>query len=322
MFGPEERGRSLAVATFAPYLGTALGPILGGVMAGHARWQWLFWTISIFDACLVIVAWFMLHETYAPVMRHRLMTQQNNGSEVEHQAADPATMQPFHQKPKLDLKRPFQVLFRRPVAQVLALLIGLNFGTYCITLSTFATLWIESYHQSPLTGSLHYIAIAAGATISTQLGGRLMDYTWKWLSARSKIGPTPEFRVPMMVLGAFLMPIGMIWYGWAAERRSSWVLVDFGVAIFSIGSFVWAQAGLAYLLDEFTDHAASANAACRLLSNTLGFAFPIFAPQLYQSLGYGRGNTLLAGLVVVLGWPSTLAMWKFGPGLRSIGKGK
>lgn len=108
----------------------------------------------------------------------------------------------------------------------------------------------------------------------------MTDYVWKWLSTRADDGPTPEFRVPMMVVDAFVMPVGMIWYGWAAERRRSWVAVDFGVGIFSLGSFVGAQAALAYLLDEFTRHAASANAACRILSNILGFSFPIFAPQL------------------------------------------
>lgn len=321
MYGPEERGKSLAIATFAPYLGTAVGPIIGGIMAEHTHWQWLFWTLSIFDACLVVAALFMLHETYAPVLQYRQLCS-TTPSNIKRTGREYTAMDRFHKRPVLNLKRPVQVLLRRPVAQVLAFLLGLNFGTYCITLSTFATLWIETYHQSALISSLHYISIAAGATIAAQVGGRLTDYIWRRSSARAKNEPTPEVRVPMMVVGAFLMPVGMLWYGWAVEERGSWVLVDFGVGIFSIGSFVWAQAGFAYLLDEFTDHAASANAACRVLSNILGFAFPIFAPQLYRSLGYGRGNSLLAGLVILLGWPTTLALGKFGAGLRSIGKQK
>jgi len=62
---------SLAVVTFAPYLGPALGPIFGGLMPQHASWHWLFRVLSIFDAAVVLVALFVLRETSAPVLRRR-----------------------------------------------------------------------------------------------------------------------------------------------------------------------------------------------------------------------------------------------------------
>jgi hypothetical protein len=66
-------------------------------------------------------------------------------------------------------------------------------------------------------------------------------------------------------------------------------MVDLGAAIFTMGSFVFSQGVFAYLLDEFQDHAASANAATRMLSYILGFAFPLFAPELFDTFGYGWG---------------------------------
>ncbi|ATY63076.1 mfs multidrug transporter [Cordyceps militaris] len=51
------------------------------------------------------------------------------------------------------------------------------------------------------------------------------------------------------------------------------------------GGFLLGQVMLAYLLDEFK-HAASANAAASMLSSIICFVFSIFAPSMYNALGY------------------------------------
>lgn len=316
MYGPEERGRSLAVATFAPYLGPAIGPVIGGVMTQHTKWQWLFWVLSIFDAFVVLVAFFALRETYEPILRRRMLNDEKN----RDQGYVGKCLNALNRL-KGNIGRPVYLLCRRPVVQVFSLLMGLNFGVYCITLSTFAVLWMDQYHQTAFISSLHYIAIAVGSTLASQVGGHLTDSIWRRLRERAGGRVTPEYRVPMMVPGILLMPIGLVWYGWSAERQTHWIVVDVGVTIFVVGSFMWAQAMLAYLLDEFVKHAASANAASRGLSYLLGFVFPIFAPQLYRKLGYGWGNSLLALLIVMLGWPTPIILWKFGSRLRAIGGG-
>lgn len=77
---------------------------------------------------------------------------------------------------------------------------------------------------------------------------------------------------------------------------------------------------MAYLIDEFSEQAASANAASRLLSNMMGFAFPILAPQLYKNLGYGWGNSVLAFVSLGIGLPAPLILWKYGAKLRAINR--
>ncbi|KIW16879.1 hypothetical protein PV08_04069 [Exophiala spinifera] len=315
MYPPEERGRSLAIATFAPYLGPALGPVLGGVMTQHTKWQWLFWVLSIFDAFVVLVAFFTLHETYEPILRRKQDKKEVGDQGFVNKSLDAV------RRLKNNIGTPVSLLCRRPIVQVFSLLMGLSFGVYCITLSTFAVLWVDQYHQSVFISSLHYIAIAVGATLGSQTGGYLTDFIWRRLREKAGGNVTPEYRVPMMVPGVLLMPIGLLLYGWAAESKTHWTVVDLGVVVFVMRSLVWVQATMAYLLDEFVKHAASANAASRGMSYLLGFVFPIFAPQLYQKLGYGWGNSLLALLVVTLGWPMPMILWKFGARLRAISWG-
>jgi hypothetical protein len=149
-----------------------------------------------------------------------------------------------------------------------------------------------------------------------------MDWSYKKLCKRyaSQDQARPELRVPFMLVGAILSPIGLFWYGWSAEAKLHWIMPDIGAAIFTSGNFIFSQGMAAYLLDEFGEFSASATAASRIFSYAIGFVFPIFAPQLYNNLGYGWGSTLLAMLTVSLGLPAPLVLWFWGPKLRKLGR--
>ncbi|KAG2369818.1 hypothetical protein BDR07DRAFT_1265992, partial [Suillus spraguei] len=75
-----------------------------------------------------------------------------------------------------------------------------------------------------------------------------------------------------------------------------------------------------YLVDTFT-HAASATATASIIPlisftfrSFLGFAFPLFGQQMFATIGYGGGNTLLAGFVIILSVP--LPVWIYFAGER------
>ncbi|KAG5914367.1 hypothetical protein E4U42_000524 [Claviceps africana] len=329
MYRANERGHSLALATFIPYMGPALGPIVGGITSQHLPWKWLFWILSMFDAGIVVVGFFFLPETYTPVLLERKAAQlRRHGGGQDGDAPGPvprtgrldrAVCRDLSRRLGANLVRPLSLLVYRPAIQVIAAVMALNFGVYCLLLSTYATLFIERYHQSETVSSLNYIALAVGTITASQAGGPLLDWIYRRMKARHGGEGVPEFRVPFMVPGVVMMPVGIFLYGWAAEKKLHWMVVDVGTAIFVCGSFVLGQGILAYLLDEFK-HTASANAASRMLSNILGFAFPIFAPAMYQSLGYGWGNTLLGFIWVVCGFPIPVIFWFYGPRLRALGR--
>lgn len=76
----------------------------------------------------------------------------------------------------------------------------------------------------------------------------------------------------------------------------------------------------AYVMDAYRQYVASASAASQFLRSIAGFAFPIFAPAMYQNLGYGWGNSVLALTFVVIGWPAPFLLWTYGAKLRAMGK--
>jgi hypothetical protein len=45
-------------------------------------------------------------------------------------------------------------------------------------------------------------------------------------------------------------------------------------------------------------------AAATFLRSLAGFGFPLFAPTMYNALGYGKGDTILAVAAIALGCPA------------------
>lgn len=59
-----------------------------------------------------------------------------------------------------------------------------------------------------------------------------------------------------------------------------------------------------YVIDAFTLYAASALAAVTFLRSCAGFAFPLFAPDMFNALGYGKGASVLAAIAFAVGCPA------------------
>ena len=88
-----------------------------------------------------------------------------------------------------------------------------------------------------------------------------------------------------------------------------------------------------YIVDAFTLYAASGNclaplssyflpcfpcitlltdsfsaiAASSCLRSIAGFGFPLFASDMYNALGYGKGNTILAAIAIGIGCPACVS---------------
>lgn len=57
-------------------------------------------------------------------------------------------------------------------------------------------------------------------------------------------------------------------------------------------------------------------AAMQFDRSLFAFLFPLFAPSIYDRLGYGWGNSLMALVGVVATVPLTVWAWRFGGRLR------
>lgn len=156
-----------------------------------------------------------------------------------------------------------------------------------------------------------------GLTIGAQAGGRIVDYGYKTLKARSPDNTgAPEFRVPLLFFSTFFLAAGLFMYGWSAEARTFWLSADIGAAIFSMGASMTFTSIQTYIIDAYPLFAASAIGATAVLRSLTGFGFPLFATAMYDNLGYGWGNSVLGFAVLGIGYGGALILWFFGKRLR------
>jgi hypothetical protein len=127
----------------------------------------------------------------------------------------------------------------------------------------------------------------------------------------------PEFRVPMMVPGGLLVPLGLFIYGWSAQEKIHWIVPNIGAAIFAFGLIISFQCAQTYVVDAYSRYAASATGAAAFVRTIAGFAFPLFADSLYKNLGLGWGNSLLGFVSLGLGTVAPVLLWFYGEWLRS-----
>ncbi|KAI9662171.1 MAG: hypothetical protein M1831_002867 [Alyxoria varia] len=298
----EQRGKAYAIYALMPMLGPAVGPIAGGFIAKYTSWRWVFWSTCIATILVQIAGIFLLQETYAPKLiakkTKRLIKETGNKnlrSEFE------LVSEPFSKKLMTAISRPFILLTTQPIVQVLSLYMLYLYGTIYLVISTFPQLWEQKYNMSVEIAGLNYISMLLGFGIATQISARLNDRIYVRLKIRYNGERKPEYRAPVILPGAILTPVGLFWYGWAAQSRVHWILPDIGIFLFTGGTMVCFQAIQTYIVDSYQRYAASAIAATTVLRSVAGFSFPLFAPAMYEKLDYGWGNSVLGFLAIIIG---------------------
>ncbi|TVY84583.1 putative efflux pump mfs2 [Lachnellula suecica] len=323
----EQRRRSLSLYLLIPLTGSAVGPIVSGFIVEYSTWRWMFWATSILQVILELSSLLLFHESYAPVLLRRRAEKQRKETgdsrwhaEVEKRESGRSAGWTLRRS----LSRPLRLLAVHPVTQIQAILEGINYGLLYFALASFSALYVSAYDESISISGLHYIAICTGTISGAQICGPLMDYIYKRLKIRNTThssdiaidSPSPELRIPLLLPGVFITPLGFLLYGWAAQYRLFWLVVDIGAAMLSLGMQIFDITLHAYVMDAYPEHISSASAATQVLRSLLAFAFPLFSSKMYETLVYRWGNSLLAFLSIGVALPATGIHWRYGAKLR------
>ena len=307
--------------SFLPLLGPAIGPLVGGAITQTIGWRWIFWVVAIFNGCLMFVGIFIFPETSAArILGNKVRKLSKETGEHYYTEYEGPNMK-LSDKLWTSITRPTRLLATQPILQLVLVFMAYNFGVLYFVLSTFASLFTDEYHPTVSLSGYHYLALAIGYCFASQVGAKITDRLRARLKKKKAGGSTaPEYRVPLMVPGGLLIPIGLFWYGCLAQAKLHWIMPDIAAAIFGCGFILNTQAMGAYILDSFGKYTASAMAASQVLRMTAGFVFPIFAPAMYHRLGWGWGNSTLGFIALVFGLPAPLILWMFGAKIRAMGK--
>ncbi|KAL0954037.1 hypothetical protein HGRIS_005191 [Hohenbuehelia grisea] len=324
IWAPEERGRAIAIYSLAPLLGPVLGPIAGAWVGEKSTWRWVFWSTSIVCVAVQISGLFFLRETYAPILlgqkaariRKELLQDPEKGRGRVVKTIYDTDDRHWKTIMTRSLVRPFALFFREPIVQILGVYMAFIYGVFYLFLTTMPSIFEGVYKMPVGTAGLNYLALGVGLSGASQFNARAMDKIYIHLKRKNNGEGKPEFRLPPMIPGTILLPIGLFLTGWSAQKHVHWIVPDIGIAFIGAGMILTFQSIQIYVVDAFGLYAASALAAVSFLRSIAGFGFPLFAPTMYKHLGFGKGDSILGALAIIFGCPAPFIFWKYGERIR------
>lgn len=320
-WGPVERGFALGLFSGATFIGPVAGPIVGGfVTKSYLGWRWTAWLTLIPASFFGTLAFFICSESYAPVLLQRKAAKIRFETKnwAIHAPADESQVN-IHEIVHKYLYRPFIMLAMEPILVLVTIYMAFIYGMIYLFFESYPISFQESRGWNPGVGALPFIGIILGVV----LGVSIIVYTSNTRFKRKMIEnggkPIPEERLIPMIIGAFLLPIGLFWFAWTSSPNITWVpQVLAGIPIGAGIQMIFLQ-GLSYIIDVYLMHANSAIAANTLVRSLAGAGFPLFATAMYHTMGVAWATSLL-GFLTVAFLPVPILFFVYGKKIRQMSK--
>jgi MFS family permease len=268
-------------------------------------------------AFIAITSIIFLRETYHPTLLHRKAVQLQKTTGKPHTSI--YKQEQGRSSPgyiiRTSISRPLKLLFLSPIVSSISLFCSLAYSYMYILFTTFTSVFMNIYGFNAGEAGLAYLGLGLGFAVGQLTVGYFSDRHMQRQKARYGV-MRPEDRLPPMVVGVFLIPVGLVWYGWSAEARTHWIVPIVGTFFVGVGIYYVTLVTQVYLVDAFTIYAASAVSAESSLRSVFGAVLPLAGPPLYARLGMGWGNTLLAFVAAAFA-PTSFLLIRYGEKIRT-----
>ncbi|KIW35053.1 uncharacterized protein PV07_01779 [Cladophialophora immunda] len=320
MYDPSERAGIFGWYLLGPLLGPTLGPLFGGVIVSRLGWRWIYWFLTIVCAINTAIGYFFLKETYAPVLLGRRKAElahpdsQGLGKRTRYYF-DGEDERPLSKKLLASMKRPF-VIFVQPIVLTMSMYQALIFGTTYSIYTNMQSIYSEPpYNFSSEQIGLLYLGPGLGFLTSVRFLVPRIDTVFNRLTEKHDGKALPEYRLPLANVGSILIPASLFWFAWTVQFRVHWLASIAATYFYGVGQVVVFNAVQNYYIDSFSTYAASAIAGGSVFRSLVGGVVPLFAPLLFEKLGYGWGISCFGFLAVLIA-PSPLLFYYFGGRVR------
>jgi MFS family permease len=314
MYEPSERAGIFGIYLLGPLLGPTIGPLLGGVVLENLHWSWLFWINSMICGVALITSFFLLKETYVPVLlaKRKRELQQSEGGNYYFDMEDE---RPLAKKLSQSIQRPLRILFTQPIVITMALYQALIFATTYSLYTQFQPIYGDDYGFGTMQVGFVYIGPGLGFLLAVWLIVPRIDTVFNRLTAANNGVAEPEFRLPLANIGAVFIPISLFAFAWLVEAHVHWFFSIAATFFYGIGQVAIFNSVQNYYIDAFEKYAASAIAAGALFRSVVGGIVPLLTPMLLDKLGVGWGMSVF-GFIALLLAPSPLLFYYFGGRVR------
>lgn len=340
MVRPEKRAGIMAICGAGSLLGPILGPIFGGFINASWGWRWTQWTVAIAASVPTTFILFTFRECYHPVLLER------KAARLRKETGRLSLKSKYDQGLSLgehlrrSIVRPLKLLFRSPIVTISALFIGISYAILFVMFTSITSVFHETYNFSASSVGLAFTGMGVGSFIGVAVysiasnrylkrkkAAELAVVLEDDAAARSDDGGAggwvsleqgnlqPEDRLPLLPIGCLMPPVGLLVYGWTIQYCVHWIVPILATTLIGTGNVIIYMSLQMFLVESFTIFATSALAAMTVVRSLAAALLPLSGLELYDTLGVGWGNSLLA-FIIMLFVPIALIIKKAGAKLR------
>ncbi|KAK7403159.1 Synaptic vesicle transporter SVOP [Neonectria punicea] len=315
----EERGVPMAAFSAAPFIGPAIGPLVGGFLSDAAGWRWLYWIQLIMAGVVWVLITFTVPETYTPtILARRARKLRESTGESDHVTEQELDMRPLSERLRIFLIRPFQLLFGELIVFLISVYMSVLYGLLYMFFVAFPIIYQKGKGYSSGKTGLMFIPVAVGVVLSA-LCAPIVNKHYLKMVERHNGHPPAEVRLIPMMISCWCIPIGLFIFAWTSYAELSWAGPAMGGFPVGFGFIFLYNAANNYLVDSYQHQAASALAAKTCIRSFWGAAVVLFTEQMYERLNDQWASTLLAFISLAC-CAIPFMFWKYGAKIRTRSK--
>ncbi|CCM05653.1 uncharacterized protein FIBRA_07883 [Fibroporia radiculosa] len=300
LFTNDQVGSPMGVYTMSPFLGPALGPLIAGFICQNTDWRWTFRLLLIMQFVLIIMLLLFVPETYIPVVlkRKAAALRRSTGNDRYWAPLDRREGSLGHAI-LLSCYTPFQLIIFDRMALLLDMWNALVLGILYLTFQAYPIIYEDVHGFNMQDTGMAFLGLGIGilAALATQ---PLWNRFNRKQAEKFTGTPPPESCLIMGQVGGVMVSVSLFWLAFTTYKAVPWIVPIIASVPFGWGVYYIYTSTFTYLIVAYRPVAASAMAGNTAMRCSFAAAFPLFAGQMYDTLGTVGATALLAGLMTLM----------------------
>jgi hypothetical protein len=231
-------------------------------------------------------------------------------------------LKPFHGRLNSDnwfkvMLRPF-ILFAYPTVLWSSVVYACAVGWLIVISESISIIYRDPdiYGFNATQTGLVYVSPFIGGILGTAVAGKISDIIVKAMARRNGGLYEPEFRLVMAVPILITTCIGLMGFGWSAEKRDPWIAPTLFFGVVSFGCTLASTTAITFCVDSYRQYAGEALVTLNFSKNIFhGLVFSLFVTHWLEDDG-PKTVFIWLGVIQLIFMLFTIPMYIYGKRAR------